>query len=100
MLLKYIINVVLFLCSYVNWINCDNTGIKRNRYELDDLYFEIIEPSDIKYTYRIRQAKTFGSSFKSSFENVLLVPVDPFDGCEPIRNEHDIQGNVAFMIRG
>ena len=31
----------------------------------DDLYFEILHPEDIGYTYKIRRAKNFGTSFVS-----------------------------------
>ena len=33
--------------------------------ELSDVFFEILKPGDISYTYRVRPAKSIGSSFVS-----------------------------------
>lgn len=35
-----------------------------------DIFFEIIEPSELEYTYRIRPAKDFGAPFVSSKNNL------------------------------
>ena len=40
-----------------------NGNIDQPLSDLDDLFFEIESPEDIRYTYRIRIAKSFGSSF-------------------------------------
>ncbi|KAJ8981549.1 hypothetical protein NQ317_009808 [Molorchus minor] len=67
-----------------------------------DVFFEIIDPSELEYTYRIRPAKDFGAPFNESFhiKNVPLVPVHPKYGCKPPDNLDDIEGNVAFIERG
>lgn len=36
-----------------------------------DVFFEIIEPEELGYTYRIRPAKDFGAPLVSSQRNVL-----------------------------
>ncbi|XP_017786881.1 PREDICTED: PRADC1-like protein [Nicrophorus vespilloides] len=67
-----------------------------------DVFFEIIDPMELEYTYRLRPAKDFGAPFDSTFhmKNVPLVPVKPKFGCSALRNAHQIDGNVAFIERG
>ncbi|CAH0559385.1 unnamed protein product [Brassicogethes aeneus] len=67
-----------------------------------DLFFEITEPIELEYTYRIRPAKDFGAPFNESFyiQNIPLVPIDPKFGCKPPNNLDDIEGNIAFIERG
>ncbi|XP_046387168.1 PRADC1-like protein [Ischnura elegans] len=67
-----------------------------------DIYFEIVEPEEISYTYRIRPARDFGVPFNSSFcvNNIPLVLVEPPNGCTWPHNAEDIQGNVALIERG
>jgi hypothetical protein len=36
-----------------------------------DVFFEIIEPEELSYTYRIRPAKDFGAPLVSSQRNIL-----------------------------
>jgi hypothetical protein len=67
---------------------------------LDDLFFEIVQPQDIQYTYRVRMAKDFGSYFKKVYKNIPLVPFDPYDGCTKIRNVEKVKGKVALVRRG
>jgi len=67
-----------------------------------DIFFEIIDPLELEYTYRIRPAKDFGAPFNESFhiENVPLVPVQPIYCCDTPDNVEDIEGNVALIERG
>ncbi|KAJ3666275.1 hypothetical protein Zmor_001728 [Zophobas morio] len=67
-----------------------------------DIFFEIIEPVELEYTYRIRPAKDFGAPFNESFyiEHVPLVPIQPKFGCTTPNNIEDIEGNVALIERG
>lgn len=68
-----------------------------------DVFFEIVEPDELQYTYRVRPAKDFGGIFKKeSFarERNLLVPAEPMHACTPIENPMQIAGNVAFIARG
>lgn len=87
-----------------------------------DVFFEIIDPAELEYTYRIRPAKDFGAPFvctismfvcyfffnnsfnlqNASFhiKNVPLVPVLPKNGCKPPDNLDDVEGSVAFIERG
>lgn len=67
-----------------------------------DIFFEIVEPEDLKYTYRTRPAKNFGPTFTSALleKNIRLVPFSPPNGCSWPRNAHEVVGNVALIERG
>ncbi|XP_055856883.1 PRADC1-like protein [Episyrphus balteatus] len=65
-----------------------------------DIFFEIIEPPELEYTYRLRPAKDFGGSFNVKLEGVALVPTVPLHACSPITNKRDLRGNVALIERG
>lgn len=67
---------------------------------IDDIYFEILSPKDIQYSYRARLAKDFGSNFDRTLSNLLLVPVKPIDGCDKIINKKDLFRNIALIERG
>lgn len=68
------------------------------------MFFEITEPTELEYTYRIKPAKDFGGTFNANFKlkDVPLVPVIPSDACliNSVRNPEDIRGNVALVERG
>lgn len=68
----------------------------------NDAFFEIIDPPELEYTYRIRPAKDFGKSFTSELrlQEAHLVPSIPADGCSNIKNYRRIHGNVALIDRG
>lgn len=67
-----------------------------------DVFFEIIEPGELGYTYRLRPAKDFGAPFNESFRamGVGLIPVDPPSGCSWPRNAELVEGNIALVERG
>jgi len=78
-----------------------NGNIDHPLSDLDDMFFEIESPDDIRYTYRIRIAKNFGSSFTRMLKRTQLVIADPFNACgNEILNAQEIKGNVAFIQRG
>ncbi|CAL8345599.1 unnamed protein product [Lota lota] len=64
------------------------------------LYFRVISPEDIGYVFSAAPAKDFGGAFTSSYNEILLVPADPIDGCEPLTNKALIQGQVILLERG
>lgn len=68
----------------------------------NDAFFEIIDPAELEYTYRIRPAKDFGRGFTSELRltDVHLVPTVPADGCSFIKNHKKVYGNVALIDRG
>lgn len=67
-----------------------------------DVFFEIIDPPELEYTFRIRPAKNFGGIFNSStkLDEVNLVLADPEDACTKIHNWEEMFGNVALVERG
>ncbi|XP_065170838.1 PRADC1-like protein [Atheta coriaria] len=67
-----------------------------------DVFFEIVEPEVLEYTYRLKPAKDFGIPFNKSieFKHILLVPAQPRHACTDLTNIDDIEGNVAFIERG
>lgn len=68
-----------------------------------DVFFEIVDPEELEYTYRLRPAKDFGGSFnnrKFKVQHGILVPTIPKDACTKIRNHADIRGNIALIERG
>ncbi|XP_027231783.1 PRADC1-like protein isoform X1 [Penaeus vannamei] len=66
----------------------------------DDIFFEIIYPEELSYTYRLRQAKDFGVSFSHVLKSVRLVLADPLECCSLPYNAMDLQGAVALVSRG
>lgn len=68
----------------------------------DDVFFEIIQPESLEYTYRLRRAKDFGTDFDNSFKinNGLLTITAPLNGCSEISNKQNIKNNIALMVRG
>merc|ERR1712212_1278866 len=64
------------------------------------LYFRVISPEDIGYIFSAAPAKDFGGDFTSSYEEILLVPAEPADGCSEMRNRELIQGQVILLERG
>ncbi|XP_018580198.1 PRADC1-like protein [Anoplophora glabripennis] len=105
---RSIILYVLNVCSCVVLTHCGaNTlhlmdGTSTAEVINGDIFFEIVDPAELEYTYRIRPAKDFGAPFNESFhvKNVPLVPVSPRYGCKPPDNLDDVEGNVAFIERG
>lgn len=67
-----------------------------------DVFFEIVDPAELEYTYRLRPARDFGATFNASFKlvEVALVPTQPKDGCTAIRNWDEVRGSVALVERG
>ena len=80
--------------------NFDKLEKYKKENEFNDIFFEIIMPEDISYTYRIRSAVSFGSSFEKTYNKIQLVPTIPIDACSSFSNFDQIYGNVALVERG
>uniref|UniRef100_A0A1L8DPD1 Putative protease-associated domain protein n=1 Tax=Nyssomyia neivai TaxID=330878 RepID=A0A1L8DPD1_9DIPT len=103
-----LVTLILLACD-IDFANCGG-----NLHMLDeittqdiiagDVFFEVLEPAELEYTYRLRPAKDFGAPFNASFRfpRIALVPVVPFDACSvsDIVNGESLEGNVAFVERG
>lgn len=68
----------------------------------EDVYFEIVYPPELEYTYKLRPAVDFGAPFNASFleEEIPLVPAVPATGCQLADNADDLRGHVALVERG
>ena len=78
-------------------------GIRTSDIVGSDVFFEIIDPEELEYTYRIRPAKDFGVPFNSShnFKEAFLVPAIPADACTTdFVNGDELEGNIALVERG
>lgn len=78
-------------------------GIKSHDIIYGDVFFEIIEPEELEYTYRVRPAKNFGGLFtKNRFKpkRNALIFVEPRDACTEIENSYELNGNIALIERG
>ncbi|XP_050348878.1 PRADC1-like protein [Nymphalis io] len=67
-----------------------------------DIFFEILDPPELRYSYRIRPAKDFGIPFNGSihFEKARLVPTVPLHSCADVMNTDEVFGNIALSERG
>ncbi|XP_063622134.1 PRADC1-like protein [Cydia splendana] len=67
-----------------------------------DVFFEIVDPPELSYSFRIRPAKDFGAPFNQSFhfEKARLVPTVPIHSCSDILNTDELTGHIALSERG
>uniref|UniRef100_T1E2C8 Putative extracellular region n=1 Tax=Psorophora albipes TaxID=869069 RepID=T1E2C8_9DIPT len=101
--LVLLVSVIAFVNSGANNLHMYD-GIRTQDIIAGDVFFEIVDPPELEYTYRIRPAKDFGGSFEAAAFKVnegKLVPAIPSDACEPnFINERDLKGNIALVERG
>lgn len=96
----------LFFFSYCFPVNNLHTydGIKSVDIINGDVFFEILEPEELEYTYRLKPAKDFGGSFTTDFFKQkkwnLLVFAEPSEACTPLENGDMLYGNIALIERG
>ncbi|KAH9513294.1 hypothetical protein Btru_034556 [Bulinus truncatus] len=64
----------------------------------DSIYFEIIWPESLMYTFKLKQARDFGTVLDKLHENVELIISDPEDACQDLFN--DVYGAVVLIRRG
>ncbi|XP_015914239.1 PRADC1-like protein [Parasteatoda tepidariorum] len=91
-LLNVIINLLINIIPSVD-------GFK-DTYIKEDIYFEIIEPDTLHYTYKVRPAHEFGTPFNGSFHSIGLVLTEPASGCNIPMNKLELHNNIALMDRG
>ncbi|XP_040167957.1 PRADC1-like protein [Anopheles arabiensis] len=80
-----------------------NDGVRTQDIIAGDVFFEILEPSALEYTYRLRPAKDFGGTFGISYKSPQgkLVPAIPADACSAkFENADELEGNIALVERG
>ncbi|KAL9983420.1 hypothetical protein ACROYT_G005590 [Oculina patagonica] len=66
----------------------------------DLLYFEILQPKNISYIYKVRPAKDFGGKFDFKSGLVNLVAADPLDACYSVNNGPALHRSIALVERG
>ena len=83
----------------------------------DYIFFEITEPEQLAYTYKVEGCKnncsnrkiivnvqanpaTFSPSWNHSHTGMALVPSQPSCGCGHITNADMIEGHIALIQRG
>uniref|UniRef100_H2YXT9 PA domain-containing protein n=1 Tax=Ciona savignyi TaxID=51511 RepID=H2YXT9_CIOSA len=67
----------------------------------EQLWFEVLFPENVAYTYKIRSARDFGEIISTPLHRVNLVPVEPSEACgHVIDNGHLLQNQVALVTRG
>jgi len=66
----------------------------------DDIYFEILEPETLRYTFRCRLALNFGTHFKVEYSHINLVVVEPNDACSTAANRFELKNNIGLIQRG
>ncbi|XP_037081568.1 PRADC1-like protein [Pollicipes pollicipes] len=69
-------------------------------FAMEDVFFEIVSPPSLQYTYLIQVTRDFGVPFNFTLMSARLVPAEPAFACEPLDNCEDVEGAVAFIQRG
>lgn len=69
-------------------------------YDDNVVFFELIEPPEVAYIYKILPARDFGSLLNYTLHAVELVITSPRNSCNHISNSYYLKGNVAFVERG
>ncbi|BFY98095.1 hypothetical protein BsWGS_01134 [Bradybaena similaris] len=93
--------LVLVFAGYLNFASADKDIVTGNESYLvfeESVFFEIIWPESLTYTFKIRQARDFGSKFNKVYQQVDMVLTDPEEACQDLYN--DVRGAVALMLRG
>lgn len=108
MILRFgVCTVCLLSLIAVVWSGANNLhmsdGVRTPDVIAGDVFFEIVDPPELEYTYRLRPAKDFGGSFGTSYKasRGRLVPAIPADACSTkFQNADDLAGNIALVERG
>ncbi|CAF1125764.1 unnamed protein product [Rotaria sordida] len=75
-------------------------SVDQNDDHYQDIYFEVVEPSDINYTFRCRPSKQLSTNFNQFYENIYLIPAKPLRGCSRLQNDFELNRNIALIERG
>ncbi|KAH7973003.1 hypothetical protein HPB52_020145 [Rhipicephalus sanguineus] len=66
----------------------------------EDIFFEILHPESLRYTFRVRPAREFGSPFAVQLSHVGLVLSEPLQGCGSFVNRLELRDNAVLVERG
>lgn len=78
----------------------DQPATQHQHHTGSDVYFQIVEPENLRYTFRAKAARSFGVPFKEELKNVALVVIEPSNACYKIINTLELSGNIALVARG
>ncbi|CAH8527614.1 unnamed protein product [Schistosoma curassoni] len=67
--------------------------------ENDYLHLRVINPSTLPFTYRLSPGQ-IGPHFNTTFTSTSLVLTEPPHACELVSNAHEVNRNIALIIRG
>ena len=60
------------------------------------VFFEVVEPEELSYTYKVMPAD-FATTFNETLFEIGLVPVDPACGCGAFQNAEEVEGKIALI---
>lgn len=107
--LYFVVVILQCLLATPSAVNCFDDPLWSNPawneatiydYIEDDLFFEIIYPEELSYTYRLRRARDFGIPFDQQLKGVRLVLSDPLECCSMPLNAPKLHGAVVLVSRG
>jgi len=90
----------LFLPNNV-WVLCIIFLVSSFVMGEEQQWLQVIKPFDVKYSYKIRSARNFGSIDFIPYNNIKLIATQPIEACsQKINNGASIRNNVAHIRRG
>ncbi|XP_049520533.1 protease-associated domain-containing protein 1-like isoform X1 [Dermacentor silvarum] len=92
--------LLTYCCFLVDVALLANLVSSDGKFLKEDIFFEILEPESLRYTFRLRPAHEFGSSFATQLSNVGLVLSEPLQGCASLVNRLELRHNVVLVERG
>lgn len=92
--------LLTYCCVLVDVALLANLVSSDGKFLKEDIFFEILEPESLRYTFRLRPAHEFGSSFVTQLSNVGLVLSEPLQGCASLVNRLELRHNVVLVERG
>ena len=68
------------------------------RYNMGDgyVFFEVLHPEDLSYTYKINPA-AFSQPWNMSLTEYKMILADPPCGCASFRNADEVEGQIVFI---
>ncbi|CAH8507477.1 unnamed protein product [Heterobilharzia americana] len=65
----------------------------------DYLHLRVIDPSTLPFLYRLSPGQ-IGPQFNRTFTSTSLVLTEPPHACDIVTNTHEVNQNIALIIRG
>ncbi|GBM35540.1 hypothetical protein AVEN_106764-1 [Araneus ventricosus] len=93
-------SIYSILRTFIVLINVFIYALPDSNYVKEDIYFEIVEPETLHYTFRARPAQDFGVPFNSTYHNIGLVLSEPRHGCSAPLNKLELRNNIVLIDRG